>query len=163
MYRLMALLLLAGCVAKAPTSVTGFRDPSKQIYSNAVLENAKLVGQWRQVAEFAVADAPPCRLGGAEITPASNGLDVKANLCLNGVSTPFNGALRPSGPGRFTAPDGEPWWVIWADVGYRTLVVGTPSGRFGFILNRDADLPEDRLRAAREVLEWNGYTLARMR
>jgi apolipoprotein D and lipocalin family protein len=31
------------------------------------------------------------------------------------------------------------------------------------ILNRSGDLPADRLKAAREVLEWNGYDLGRMR
>jgi apolipoprotein D and lipocalin family protein len=55
------------------------------------------------------------------------------------------------------------WWVLWADVGYRTLAIGTPSGRFGFILNRGGDLPADRMRAAREVLEWNGYGIGRLR
>lgn len=163
MYRLIALVLLAGCVAKSPAPIAGFRDPSAQIYSNAVLDNARLDGRWVQVAEFAAADAPACKPGGAEIKQTASGLQIRARLCLNGVPTPFNGALRATGPGRFAAPSGEPWWVIWADVGYRTLVIGTPSGRFGFILNRDGPLPADRLRAAREVLEWNGYALARLR
>ena len=159
MYRLIVLALLAGCVAKTP-HVTGFRKPSGQIYSNAVLENDRLVGDWVQVAEFAAVDAPSCRLGGASIEP---GLKVTARLCLNGVETAFSGPLVAAGPGRFAPPKGEVWWVLWADVGYRTLAIGTPSGRFGFILNRGGDLPEDRLRAAREVLEWNGYAVARLR
>ena len=44
----------------------------------------------------------------------------------------------------------------------RTLVIGTPSGEMGFILNRDGRLPADRLAAAREILEWNGYDLERL-
>lgn len=163
MFRLMLLLLLAGCAANTAAPIAGFRDPSAQIYSNAVLENARLVGRWAQVAEFAAAGAAECKFGGAEIAQTPKGLTVKARLCLNGVPTPFNGALRATGPGRFAAPSGEPWWVIWADSGYRTAVIGTPSGRFGFILNRDGALPADRLQAAREVLDWNGYTLARLR
>jgi apolipoprotein D and lipocalin family protein len=161
MYRLITLLLLAGCAATTPAE--GFRYPGKQIYSNAVLENARLAGRWVQVAEFATADAAQCKLGGAELTQTPTGLTLAARLCLNGTSTSFSGPLRASGPGRFSPPKGEPWWVVWADVGYRTLVIGTPSGRFGFILNRDGGLPEDRLRAAREVLEWNGYNLAMLR
>ena len=51
MYRLIALVLLAGCMAQS--SAPGFRKPGTQIYSNAVLENEKLVGNWVQVAEFA--------------------------------------------------------------------------------------------------------------
>lgn len=163
MYRLIALVLLAGCVAKAPATVTGFRNPAKQIYSNAVLENDKLVGRWVQVAEFAPQDAPACKPGGAEIGRGANGLTVAARLCLGGAAVAFSGPLAVAGPGRFTPPGGEVWWVLWADVGYRTLVIGTPSGQFGFILNRGGDLPADRMRAAREVLDWNGYDLARLR
>lgn len=163
MYRLIALLLLAGCVAKTPAPVTGYRNPATQIYSNAVLENEKLVGNWVQVAEFAPQGAPTCTKGGAEISRSANGLALAAQLCLAGVKTPFSGPLVAVGPGRFAPPSGEAWWVIWADVGYRTLVVGTPSGRFGFILNRGGDLPVDRMRAAQEVLDWNGYDLARLR
>ncbi|WP_022702670.1 lipocalin family protein [Pseudorhodobacter ferrugineus] len=163
MYRLIVLVLLAGCVAKAPATVAGFRDPAKQIYSNAVLENDKLVGRWAQVAEFAPIAAPECKLGGAEIGRGAAGLTLVAQLCLGGERVAFSGPLAGAGPGRFTPPKGEAWWVLWADVGYRTLVIGTPSGRFGFILNRGGDLPADRMRAAREVLDWNGYTLARLR
>lgn len=163
MYRLIGLLLLSACVAKAPLQITGYRKPGTQIYSNAVLENDKLVGNWVQVAEFAPLNAPPCATGGAEISRGANGLALTSQLCLGGVKTPFSGPLVAVGPGRFDAPSGEAWWVIWADVGYRTLVIGTPSGRFGFILNRGGDLPADRMRAAREVLDWNGYDLARLR
>jgi apolipoprotein D and lipocalin family protein len=162
-YRLIALILLAGCAAKSPAPVAGFRDTGTQVYSNAVLDNGKLVGRWQQVAEFAAPDARACRMGGAEIANNARGLTLAANLCLGGVPTRFSGPLAAAGPGRFTVPKGEPWWVLWADVGYRTLVIGTPSGRFGFILNRGGELPADRLRAAREVLDWNGYDLARLR
>ena len=162
MHRLIAFALLAAC-ADMPASVVGFRNPSKQIYSNAVLENDKLVGRWVQVAEFAPQDAPACTPGGAEIVRGAGGLTLVANLCLGGQKVGFSGPLAVAGPGRFAPPKGEVWWVLWADVGYRTLVIGTPSGRFGFILNKGADLPADRLRAAREVLQWNGYDLARLR
>lgn len=163
MYRLIVLAMLAGCAAKTTAPVTGYRDPAKQIYSNAVLENDKLVGRWAQVAEFAPTTAPACKPGGADIGRNASGLIVTARLCLGGEAVAFSGPLAVAGPGRFAPPNGEVWWVLWADVGYRTLAIGTPSGRFGFILNRGGDLPADRLRAAREVLDWNGYDLARLR
>jgi apolipoprotein D and lipocalin family protein len=81
----------------------------------------------------------------------------------------YDGRADISGPGRLRLAGADPaglgaeWWVLWVDDGYRTLVVGTPSGAFGMILNRTADLPPDRLRAAREVLEWNGYDLGQLR
>ena len=70
----------------------------------------------------------------------------------------------PVGPGRFAlAGWPDPIWVLWADADLRTLVLGTPSGRFGMIFNRDGALPADRLTAARAVLAWNGYDLDRLR
>lgn len=163
MYRLIVFAVLAGCAAKAPNPAVAFRNQSVEIYSNAVLDNQRLAGRWVQVAEFATVDAADCRFGGADILDSGTALSINAQLCLDGVSTAFSGPLILAGPGRFAPKKGAPWWVLWADVGYRTLVIGTPSGRFGFILNRDGDLPSDRLRAAREVLAWNGYNLARLR
>ena len=49
--------------------------------------------------------------------------------------------------------------MLWVDEGYRTAVVGSPSGGSGFILNREPDIPADRLTAARQVLAFNGYEL----
>ncbi len=72
------------------------------------------------------------------------------------------------GPGRlevrlgsvpFIAAD---YWVLWVDESYRTAVVGTPNGRAGWILNRDPEIPADRLAAAREILDFNGYDLSRL-
>ena len=56
----------------------------------------------------------------------------------------------------------EDWWVLWADGDYRTLVIGTPSGQFGFVLNRDSTVPADRMDAVRDILTFNGYRVAEM-
>ena len=73
------------------------------------------------------------------------------------------------GPGRlkvrlpsvpFVAAD---YWVLWTDEDYRTAVVGAPNGRSGWILNRTPDIRADRLDAARDVLEFNGYDLGRLK
>jgi apolipoprotein D and lipocalin family protein len=159
MYRVIWLALLAGC-ASAPSKVDGFRKPGAPIYSNAVLDADRLQGDWVQVAQFASADAPACEMGALRIGP---GQAAQGQVCLNGALVPVAGPLRPTGPGRFAPPTGEAWWVLWADTNYRTLAIGTPSGRFGFILNRGADLPPDRMAAARAVFDWNGYALARLR
>ena len=79
----------------------------------------------------------------------------------SGSRSPTTGRIRPAAAD--PAGIGAEWWVLWVDADYRTLVVGTPSGSFGMILNRTSDLPPDRLAAAREVLAWNGYDLGRMR
>jgi apolipoprotein D and lipocalin family protein len=71
--------------------------------------------------------------------------------------------VTPVGPGRFTLGAGAPWWVLWDDADNRTLAIGTPSGAFGFVLNRGADIPSDRIVAAREILDFNSYDLSRLR
>jgi apolipoprotein D and lipocalin family protein len=37
-----------------------------------------------------------------------------------------------------------------------------PSGTAGWILNRDPQIPEDRLEAARRILEFNGYDISQL-
>jgi apolipoprotein D and lipocalin family protein len=164
MPRLTALLvvLLAGCGAPPPAG--GRFRAQVPIYSNATLDPARLAGQWHQSAAFAAPGAAPCRAGGASI---ARDLSVTAALCLDGQPTRLQGRLRPSGPGRVVLPgapaplDGE-WWVLWADVDYRTLAIGTPDGRFGMVLNRGGPVPPDRVAAARELFDFNGYDLSRL-
>lgn len=156
-------LLLLGCAAPQPG---GFRSVDRNIYSTAVVEPQRLSGRWVQVADFAPPGATACRASGVAV---SEGLQVQADLCLGGTRRSFRGPAQITGPGRLQLVGADPegigaeWWVLWIDADYRTVVVGTPDGRFGFILNRDGALPPDRLAAAREILEWNGYDLARLR
>ncbi len=161
MYRLIALLLLAACAAPQKTVTLGrYRAADAPIYSNAVLDVPRLAGQWRQVATFGEAGA--CKPGGADITKAAAGLQIDYRLCQSGAEARGKGAMRLVGPGRFEVPNQPgPWWILWADVDYRTLVIGTPDGRIGFILNRGG-FPADRVKAARELLDFNGYDLKQL-
>ncbi len=156
------LLVLAACAQPAPNTASRFRDVAAPIYSNAVFEPARMTGRWVQVAAFATTATPGCKPGGAEISVQDGALTIAMRLCLNGKEVAFSGPMPAAGPGRF-AVGGQEWWVIWVDTGYRSLAIGTPSGAFGFILNRDADLPGDRLTAAREVFDFNGYGVGQLR
>ena len=112
------------------------------------------MGQWRQSAAFAAPGG--CTAGGADIGGKAGALTINARLCLSGQDVRLSGPMSGTGPGRFRVA-GQEWWVIWVDTDYRTLAIGTPSGAFGFILNRGGALPPDRLRAAREIFDFNGY------
>lgn len=157
---LAALLALAAC-APAPTKVAGFRDTATPIWSAAALVPAQLAGDWRQVAAHA-ARPGGCAAGALTITPMAEGLRLNGTLCLNGEMQRIATTARPSGPGRLSVDGQEDWWILWVDSGYRTLAIGTPSGRFGFVLDRGAPAP-DRLTAAREVFDFNGYIPAAFR
>ncbi len=149
-------LALAACAPTRPAStVASFRTAGAPLWSNAQFDPARLVGTWRQAATFAVED-PGCAPGGSDIKGRAGALTLAARLCLAGREVRLAGPLVASGPGRFRA-DGQDWWVIGVDTDYRTLAIGTPSGAFGFILNRGGPLPSDRLRAAKEIFDFNGY------
>lgn len=160
---LAAVFAATACTATvAPRISASYRDAAKPIYSNAQLDPARLVGRWAQVADFGP-EADACKPGGVDIMAAGSGLKLTYRLCQSGVDIRGAGAMTPAGPGRFAVQNQPgPWWVLWADVDYRTLVIGTPSGQIGFILNRDGALPADRLAAAREILDWNGYDLTQL-
>ena len=145
-------LALAACVAK-PTAISAFRAADAPIWSAAAFQPGQVAGAWRQVADFR--DAGSCGAGAVEITPEAQGLRLSGTLCIAGRAEKVSGLAPLVGPGRLRVK-GEDWWVIWVDVGYRTLAIGTPSGRFGIILDRGA-IPSDRLVAAREIFDFNGY------
>jgi apolipoprotein D and lipocalin family protein len=150
---LVAALFLAACVAK-PASAPAFRAAEAPIWSAAAFQPTQVAGVWRQVATFQPAGAS-CSAGAIEIMPEPAGLRLAGTLCLAGKAEKISGIAPLVGPGRLRVK-GEDWWVIWVDVGYRTLAIGTPSGRFGFILDRGA-IPSDRLDAAREIFDFNSY------
>jgi apolipoprotein D and lipocalin family protein len=157
---LATVLLLSGCVAGG-RQVAGFRHPEAPIWSAAAFAPGQIAGDWRQVAAFS-AKAGGCGAGGLTFVPAAGGLAVRGTLCLDGTARAVDALARPLGSGRFAVDGQEDWWVLWVDSGYRTLAIGTPSGRFGFVLDRAAT-PPDRLRAVQEVFDFNGYVTPALR
>jgi apolipoprotein D and lipocalin family protein len=148
----LAILALVACAPKPTTDA--FRAAETPIWSAAAFQPDQIAGSWQQVASFQPAGAT-CSKGAVDIASDAQGLRMSGTLCLAGVAQTVSGLAVPSGPGRLVV-GGEDWWVLWVDTGYRTLAIGTPSGRFGFILDRGA-IPGDRLQAAREVFDFNGY------
>lgn len=157
---LAAVLLLSACAAK-PTGTGSFRPADAPIWSSAGLQPGQLAGVWQQVAAFQ-SGAADCPAGQVDIQPAAGGLSLEGSLCLNGAVERISGLAKPVGPGRLGIKGQEDWWVLWVDSGYRTLAIGTPSGRFGFVLDR-GPIPADRLEAAREIFDFNGYATGALR
>ncbi len=164
MPRLILLALvaaLAACVRSAPGPEVAFRDADAPIWSAAAFDAGRIEGRWTQAAAFSGGEGPGCAPGGAEITRRAGGLHIAARLCLNGREVRASGPLGVAGPGRLAVPGMADWWVIWVDSGYRTLAIATPSGAFGFVLDRGRIGP-DRLAAAAEIFDFNGYPRARL-
>lgn len=155
---------LASC-ATLPT----YRDMDVQLSSMAVFDPVRYVGNWYEVASFPVAFQAGCSNTTATYGAASDGTLSVLNRCDTGSGTKtISGNAQVVGPGRLKVrlagvPVAADYWVLWVDEGYRTAVIGVPSGRAGWILNREATIPQDRLKAARDVLEFNGYNLGQLK
>ncbi|PIE11903.1 MAG: lipocalin [Rhodobacterales bacterium] len=152
---LLALALLAAC-ARAPDpapSVPDYRRDGAPIGSVVVLDSARFSGSWVQIAQYPGA-CPAERL---TLTARDGGFLAERNC--NGEETTESWSL--SAPGRIETPDGT-LWILWIDQGYRTAVLGRPEGDFGVIWNRNQSIPADRRKAAREILDFNGYDLGQL-
>jgi len=142
----LALMALAACEAPPPPQ-SGFRAVDAPISSIAGFSRSQLAGDWEEVARYGSGPCTLCRISfaadGARATRA------------DGIAGP----VAALGPGRISLPGIDaPVWVLWIDGDARTLVLGTPSGAFGTVLNRaGAALPPDRLTAAREIFDFAGY------
>lgn len=161
----VAGLALSGCFGKAPEApvarpqpAVAIRDAAAPIWSIAQFTPARLAGEWRQVAGFGAAD---CRGGAVQFQQSGGQLQAKGSLCFAGRLQAISSPVQPVGPGRLRI-EGRDWWVVWVDTDYRTLAIGTPDGSFGFLLNRGGALPSDRMRAASEVFDFNGYRISQM-
>lgn len=159
----LALLALAGC---APFS--SYRDRTVDMTSMAVFDPARYAGLWYEIASFPVPFQAGCADTRAIYDLGTNGVFSVRNVCIrDGDLSAIAGTATIAGPGRLKirlegVPVAADYWVLWVDEGYRTAVVGVPSGRAGWILNREPEIPEDRLRAALTVLEFNGYDVSRL-
>ncbi len=75
--------------------------------------------------------------------------------------------LRATGPGRFETSQGplagQTLWVLWLDADNRTAALGSPDGRIALILDRAPSGGADRIAAARDIMQWQGYDLSRLK
>lgn len=171
-----ALLALAACGQTPEGNPTisflqGYRDTTVPIGSKADLDTERYLGLWYEIARFPVPFEAGCVGVTAEYGLIEPGLISVLNTCRDPdgtIRTSIEGRAEIVGPGRLKVSfDNVPfvrgdYWVLWVDEGYRTAVVGAPNGRSGWILNRDPTIPADRLAAAREVLDFNGYDVSQL-
>ena len=53
--------------------------------------------------------------------------------------------------------------VMWIDEGFRTAAIGDANGRWAAILDRSAKSSRDRIKAATEILDFNGWDISQLR
>ncbi len=141
---LVAALAIAGCARPADpvAAPVPLRNPTAPVASQADVTAARLQGDWIVVQ-------------GAGIAPGTVVRGTADGLTVQGVEYIL------TAPGRLSNADGR-LWVHWLDIGDRTAAVGDPDGGRVWIMDREAGSSPDRLRAAREILDWYGYDLRRL-
>ena len=157
----LALLAVVACGRPEPepvAEVPSFRDRGVPIGSVVRGDLGDLAGDWVISQSFPGAGfaAPDTRL---MVTP---GPDATARLRFEGPGGLRDLQVANTAPGRLRAENGPELWVLWVDDDFRTAVIGTPDGSFGWIMNRPGQASGDRTAAAREVLDWSGYDLSRL-
>ena len=153
----LALALLAGCGAQAPDTAQGLRDSKALIGATSRYDAARFKGPWLVRDSFGD--------GVAQVALVETTKGPAFQLCTQ-VGCGDGGTLwlaQQQGQGRYvlSRPDGSTrtLWVLWVDEGFRTAVIGSPDGGYGWILDRQATGGADRIAAAQEILAFNGYDL----
>ena len=148
----VALVLLAAC-AKAPdTAKTGvLRDPAAIMGGTLRFDVARFAGEWITVSCIGTCARRE------RYQAATDGvyLRIVAGQTEDYVVT-APGVLRRQG-------STERLVVMWVDTGFRTAVIGDADGRWAAILDRSAKPGPDRVAAATEILDFNGWDTTRLR
>ena len=152
MRRFVLLVLLLG-LAACTAEMQGHRRADTPMQALVGFDAARFAGVWHEVA--AIGRQPGARW---QVSVLPDGR-LRIETGQDGVGTG-----RMIAPGRMKVDSfAAPLWVLWADGDMRSVVFGTPDGRFAILLDRAREMPPDRLRAAREILAWNGYDLGALR
>ena len=166
-----ALVALGGCTAELPAPVPigpVYRDQSALIGVTSRFDAQKFAGVWYIRAgfdpdigrmAFRIIDGPKgtvMRLGVFVCDPAGVCGDFSEDLPLT---------RQGKGQFRVKMPNGQnrDFWVLWVDEGFRTAVLGNKSGDFGWIVDRSTTGGVDRIKAAREILDFNGYDVRQLK
>lgn len=159
---LWAVSVTALVACTAPPPQTGYRDQSTLIAATTRFDVQRFWGEWQVRAAF----PNDADLREVALLPDQRGglvWQVQRERCVNErcVLEQSDTPVRETGTGRLMLLDGSQReiWVLWVDADFRTAALGTPDGTFGMIVDRRTRGGQDRLAAAREVLDFNGYNL----
>ncbi|EYD74538.1 hypothetical protein Rumeso_03834 [Rubellimicrobium mesophilum DSM 19309] len=174
---LVALLVLSACGRQAaeapPGEAVSFRDRTVPIGSTTRGEPTDLNGDWVVSAAFGQGPVRGADVGDrvqVALDASGTGQWVLADRAGGWLRVPVT-LVRA---GRYEVPGPQPaasvvfgtatpkLVVLWVDDDFRTAVVGTPDGSFGWVMDRPGRGSPDRMAAAREVLDFNGYDVGRL-
>lgn len=152
-----ALVGLAALVACTPQRPTAVRDLSAPISATSRFEAQAFAGPWQVVARFVPSGPALLRVVAG---PQPGRLRIES-AALPGL----DGTYREGVPGELIAVEGarENVIVLWVDEDFETAAIGTVSGSFGAVLDRDGFVPPDRAKAARDIFQFYGWDVSALR
>ena len=162
---LVALLALAAG-GDAPEESPGFRDTSKPLSVTTRANNPALHGQWFVREQFPGTNQfQEVFFATRSVNLSSDIIETRERVCrtkfdCSGRETSWTAERLGINRWRLINDDESrslQLWMIWIDQGFRTAAVGTPDGSYGWIIDRSQKGGADRINAAREVLQFNGY------
>ncbi|MEM1353066.1 MAG: hypothetical protein AAGF27_12030 [Pseudomonadota bacterium] len=147
-----AFVGLAFAVACAPADRGVYRDPERPIGASTRFDANMFSGDWVIVERFGEETG-----GLIEVAPVDQGIEVRS-AAVQAIS----GRYAQGAPGELLplATQAETLVVMWVDADFETAAIGTPSGSFGAVIDRDGVIPADRAQAARDILEFYGWDTA---
>jgi len=148
----IAMLALAGCGAPDPTATTlTYRNPTATLAGTTRFDAERFTGNWQ-----ARSCIGPCA--------ATTNYRVSQTGAFVASAAGATQTYLVDGPGILrAAEDPEVLVVMWVDDGFRTAAIGTASGDMAAIISREATGGADRIAAAREILDFNGWDTAQLR
>lgn len=143
---------LVGCDA-APSALAPLtlRNPTAPLAGTARFDADRFAGKW-----FALSCIGPCATEVTYGVSQTGGITRADAAGLRSYTAPQPGVLR-------STTDDEVLVVMWVDEGFRTAAIGTASGSRAVILDRSRKGSPDRTKAAREVLDFNGWDIRQTR
>lgn len=162
-----SLAILAACAA-TPDGGT-YRDQNALIGVTSRYDDDRFAGVWHVRGAYPL-DARLVqvqRLSGAAAGPVWELVEqmCDASGTCEQVRTAWPVETEVPGADRLDDPGGGPARravVMWVDEGFRTAAIGDPSGSFAWVLDRAPRGGADRIVAARQVLEFNGFDVDAM-
>ncbi|KIN63959.1 Lipocalin-like protein [Sulfitobacter noctilucicola] len=144
-------MFLVGCTAEPlPEIEIGLRNPTVPLGGTSRFEAGRFAGDWQTVRCLGECERS------VTYQVATDGVFLRrAGDTLTAYSVPAPGILREMG-GDSTLV------VMWVDEGFRTAAVGDADGRWAAVLGRSRKTAPDRVKAATEILDFNGWDIAKM-
>ncbi|MCK0142466.1 lipocalin family protein [Aliiroseovarius sp. F20344] len=154
---------LTACLGGGDDGVEFHRNTKRPISSTTRFDAARFAGKWVIRGEFVHPGEKPL-YGNVVVEAGAAGVSGIIVSNSTGSRERYDASMNTAG--RIivgTPPFGTEYWVLWVDADYRTAAIGTPSGSFGWIIDRQRTGGEDRIKAAADMLAFNGYDKSRLR